>query len=76
MATLIAVGLIGTYSFVPPGFGAIFQDIVATQVSEAGMVVSSRDVPVPMAIPVLGMLIGLLQPLLYIASQDIIKIMK
>ena len=60
IATLIAVGLIGTYSFVPAGFGAIFQDIVATQVSEAGMVVSSRDVPVAMAIPVLGMLIGLI----------------
>lgn len=60
IATLIAVGLIGTYSFVPAGFGAIFQDIVATQVSEAGMTVSSRDVPVAMAIPVLGMLIGLI----------------
>ena len=60
IATLIAVGLIGTYSFVPAGFGAIFQDIVATQVSEAGMTVSSRDVPVAMAIPVLGMLVGLI----------------
>ncbi len=60
IAVLIAVGLIGTYSFVPAGFGAIFQDIVATQVSEAGMAVSSRDVPAAMAIPVLGMLIGLL----------------
>ena len=60
IATLIAVGLIGTYSFVPAGFGAIFQDIVATQVSEAGMAVSSRDVPVAMGIPVFGMLIGLI----------------
>lgn len=60
IATLIAVGLIGTYSFVPAGFGAIFQDIVATQVSEAGMAVSSRDVPTAMGIPVLGMLIGLI----------------
>ena len=42
------------------GFGAIFQDIVATQVSEAGMAVSSRDVPAAMGIPVLGMLIGLI----------------
>ncbi|MEQ6856420.1 Na+/H+ antiporter NhaC family protein [Lysinibacillus capsici] len=60
IATLIAVGLIGTYSFVPAGFGAIFQDIVATQVSEAGMAVSSRDVPAAMGIPILGMLIGLI----------------
>ena len=60
VATLIAVGLIGTYSFVPAGFGAIFQDIVATQVTEAGMEVSSRDVPIAMAIPLLGMLIGLI----------------
>lgn len=59
IATLIAVGLIGTYSFVPAGFGAIFQDIVSTQVSKAGMEASSRDVPVAMAIPILGMLIGL-----------------
>ncbi|KOP79713.1 sodium:proton antiporter [Lysinibacillus sp. FJAT-14745] len=59
IATLIAVGLVGTYSFVPAGFGAIFQDIVSTQVTKAGMEASSRDVPVAMAIPVLGMLIGL-----------------
>lgn len=59
IATLIAVGLIGTYSFVPAGFGAIFQDIVSTQVTNAGMEASSSDVPIAMAIPVLGMLIGL-----------------
>ena len=59
IATLIAVGLIGTYSFVPAGFGAIFQDIVSSQVTNAGMKASSSDVPAAMAIPVLGMLIGL-----------------
>lgn len=59
IATLIAVGLIGTYSFVPMGFGAIFQDIVSSQVTNAGMKASSSDVPAAMAIPVLGMLIGL-----------------
>ena len=59
VATLIAVGLIGTYSFVPAGFGAIFQDIVSSQVTNAGMKASSSDVPAAMAIPVLGMLIGL-----------------
>ena len=59
IATLIAVGLIGTYSFVPAGFGAIFQEIVSTQVTNAGMQASSSDVPTAMAIPVLGMLIGL-----------------
>lgn len=59
IATLIAVGLVGTYSFVPAGFGAIFQDIVSSQVTNAGMKASSSDVPAAMAIPVLGMLIGL-----------------
>lgn len=59
IATLIAVGLIGTYSFVPAGFGAIFQEIVSTQVTNAGMEASSSDVPTAMAIPILGMLIGL-----------------
>ena len=59
IATLIAVGLIGTYSFVPAGFGAIFQDIVSSQVTNAGMIASSNDVPAAMAIPVLGMIIGL-----------------
>ena len=59
IAVLIAVGLIGTYSFVPAGFGAIFQDIVSSQVTNAGMKASSSDVPTAMAIPVLGMLMGL-----------------
>ncbi|MEG0260165.1 MAG: Na+/H+ antiporter NhaC family protein [Lysinibacillus sp.] len=59
IAVLIAVGLIGTYSFVPAGFGAIFQDIVSTQVTGAGMKVSSNDVPTAMAIPVVGMFVGL-----------------
>ena len=59
IAVLIAVGLIGTYSFVPAGFGALFQDIVSTQVTDAGMEASSSDVPTAMAIPILGMLVGL-----------------
>ncbi len=59
IATLIAVGLIGTYSFVPAGFGTIFQEIVSTQVTNAGMVAQASDVPVAMAIPILGMLVGL-----------------
>ncbi|OEC00076.1 sodium:proton antiporter [Lysinibacillus sphaericus] len=59
IATLIAVGLIGTYSFVPAGFGAIFQEIVSTQVTNAGMVAQASDVPVAMAIPIIGMLVGL-----------------
>jgi len=59
IATLIAVGLIGTYSFVPAGFGAIFQEIVSTQVTNAGMAAKASDVPAAMAIPIFGMLVGL-----------------
>lgn len=59
IATLIAVGLIGTYSFVPAGFGAIFQEIVSSQVTNAGMVAKASDVPAAMAIPIFGMLVGL-----------------
>jgi len=59
IATLIAVGLIGTYSFVPAGFGAIFQEMVSTQVTKACMVAKASDVPAAMAIPILGMLVGL-----------------
>ncbi|MBK3496590.1 TRAP transporter large permease subunit [Viridibacillus sp. YIM B01967] len=65
IATIIAVGLVGTYSFVPAGFGSIFQEIVATQVTKAGMNVSVSDVPTAMAIPVLGMLIGLVVALFF-----------
>lgn len=65
IATLIAVGLIGTYSFVPYGFGALFQEIIATQVTNAGMDVSVSDVPTAMAIPVLGMCIGLIVAFIY-----------
>ena len=65
IAVLIAVGLIGTYSFVPYGFGALFQKIIATQVTNAGMDVSVSDVPTAMAIPVLGMCIGLIVAFIY-----------
>lgn len=65
ISTIIAVGLVGTYSFVPSGFGSIFQEIIATQVTKAGMNVSVSDVPMAMAIPVLGMLIGLVVALFF-----------
>lgn len=59
IAVVIAVGLVGTYSFVPFGFGFIFQEIITNQVTSAGMLAQMSDVPKAMAIPVFGMVIGM-----------------
>lgn len=59
IAVIIAVGLVGTYSFVPFGFGFIFQNIITTQITSAGMLAELSDVPKAMAIPIGGMVAGM-----------------
>ncbi|WP_078414173.1 Na+/H+ antiporter family protein [Priestia abyssalis] len=60
IATVITFGLITPYVFLPTGFGAIYHDIVFTNMKEAGMAIDKADIPTAMAIPVLGMVFGLL----------------
>lgn len=60
IACILAFGLITPYMFLPYGFGAIYQEIVATQMGLSGLEVSLGDIPKAMAFPALGMVFGLM----------------
>ncbi|TQR18936.1 Na+/H+ antiporter family protein [Psychrobacillus vulpis] len=59
IACILAFGLITPYMFLPYGFGAIYQQIVATQMELAGLKIALEDIPRAMAVPALGMVFGL-----------------
>lgn len=61
VACVIAFGLTGTYMLLPVGFGGIFlNNILLKNIVDNGVVVTTSQLPVGMAIPVFGMFIGLL----------------
>jgi predicted histidine transporter YuiF (NhaC family) len=60
IATVLTFGLITPYMFLPVGFGAIFHEIMQKNMEESGLTVSLADIPTAMAIPALGMIVGLL----------------
>ena len=61
IACLITFGLVTTYMFIPYGFGDIYlNQIMLKNVGEAGVDVSNISVTHAMAIPALGMVVGLL----------------
>ena len=61
IACLITFGLVTTYMFIPYGFGDIYlNQIMLKNVGEAGIDISDISVTKAMAIPALGMFIGLL----------------
>ncbi|WP_391205631.1 Na+/H+ antiporter family protein [Psychrobacillus sp. L4] len=60
IACILAFGLITPYMFLPFGFGAIYQQILATQIGLSGLKVGLADIPKAMVIPALGMLFGLI----------------
>lgn len=59
VAAALTFGLQAPYMLVPLGFGLIFQGIVATEMTNNGMEISVSQLPAAMAIPVAGMLVGL-----------------
>lgn len=59
IACILAFGLITPYMFLPYGFGAIYQRIVATQMGLSGLEIALSDIPKAMAVPALGMVFGL-----------------
>ncbi|WP_427137803.1 Na+/H+ antiporter family protein [Psychrobacillus psychrodurans] len=59
IACILAFGLITPYMFLPYGFGAIYQEIVATQMGLSGLEIALNDIPKAMAVPALGMVFGL-----------------
>ncbi|CAM3975098.1 Na+/H+ antiporter family protein [Psychrobacter arenosus] len=61
IACLITFGLVTTYMFIPYGFGDIYlNQIMLKNVGEAGVDISDISVVKAMAIPALGMLVGLM----------------
>lgn len=60
IACILAFGLITPYMFLPYGFGAIYQEIVATQMGLSGLEIALKDIPRAMAVPALGMVFGLI----------------
>lgn len=60
IACILAFGLITPYMLLPYGFGALYQGIVATQMGLSGLEIALDDIPKAMAIPALGMVVGLL----------------
>lgn len=60
VASIITFGLITPYMWLPTGFGAIFHDIVQSNMAQSGLVVAKLDIPKAMFFPSLGMIVGLL----------------
>ncbi|WP_456276355.1 Na+/H+ antiporter family protein [Bacillus sp. AK128] len=60
IASVITFGLITPYMLLPTGFGAIFHDIVQTNMAESGLTIAREDIPVAMLVPSIGMVVGLL----------------
>ncbi|WP_326502563.1 Na+/H+ antiporter family protein [Rothia nasimurium] len=61
IACVLTFGLVTTYMYMPVGFGAIFlNDILLGNIRLAGMDTSGINVMTAMAIPALGMVVGLL----------------
>ncbi len=61
IACLLTFGLVTTYMFIPYGFGDIYlNQIMLKNVGEAGIDISDISVTKAMALPALGMFIGLL----------------
>lgn len=60
LACVITFGLVTTYMFLPYGFGAIFLNkILLSNIESAGMSTQGINVMSAMAIPALGMVVGL-----------------
>jgi putative amino acid transporter len=59
VACALTFGLKMPYILIPAGYGLIFHGIIAGEMTASGMPVSLSQIPVAMAIPALGMFIGL-----------------
>lgn len=70
VATALTFGLKAPYLIVPLGFGLIFQGIVADEMTEHGMPISVGQIPFAMAIPVGGMVLGLIFAVLVSYRKD------
>jgi putative amino acid transporter len=60
IASVLTFGLTAPYILLPVGFGKIFQEILATNMEDSGLVVGMGDIPFAMLIPTAGLLVGLI----------------
>ncbi|WP_332695709.1 Na+/H+ antiporter family protein [Halalkalibacter lacteus] len=60
IATILTFGLTAPYIFLPYGFGAIFQGIIADNMAQNGLDAELSSIPRAMALPTLGLVVGLL----------------
>lgn len=60
VACALTFGLITPYMLLPVGFGSIFHDTVARNMTQNGLPIDASLLPQAMWIPALGMLVGLL----------------
>ncbi|MDO5633735.1 MAG: Na+/H+ antiporter NhaC family protein [Micrococcus sp.] len=70
VAAALTFGLKAPYLLVPLGFGLIFQGIVVRAMGEHGMELEISQMPIAMAIPVAGMVVGLLFAVLISYRKD------
>ncbi|WP_100402006.1 Na+/H+ antiporter family protein [Bacillus sp. FJAT-42315] len=60
VAMVLTFGLVTPYMLLPVGFGQIFHEIIATNITESGLPVEMSQIPKAMLFPAAGMLTGLL----------------
>lgn len=60
IAAVLTFGLTAPYILLPYGFGLIFHEILATQMELAGLAIDMADIPKAMALPVAGLVLGLI----------------
>ncbi|HYF76669.1 MAG TPA: Na+/H+ antiporter NhaC family protein [Symbiobacteriaceae bacterium] len=60
VASALTFGLQAPYMLIPAGFGLIFHNIVADNMTKSGMAIAVTELPKAMLIPTLGMVAGLL----------------
>ncbi|MEK4028339.1 MULTISPECIES: Na+/H+ antiporter family protein [Bacillaceae] len=60
IASVLTFGLVTPYMLLPVGFGQIFHEIVATNITESGLKVETNEIATAMIYPAIGMLCGLL----------------
>lgn len=83
IASVLTFGLTAPYILLPAGFGKIFHDILATNMSDSGLTIDPADIPKAMLIPTAGLLVGLLIAIFFsyrkgrnYVTHDLIKVEK
>lgn len=83
IASVLTFGLTAPYILLPAGFGKIFHDILATNMSDSGLTIDPADIPTAMLIPTAGLVVGLLIAIFFsyrkgrnYVTHDLIKVEK